>query len=153
MQNHCVIPSPVGRLYIEADDQGICRLDRTEEPLLAPQSALLRQCCRELEEYFVGTRQVFSVPVHAEGTPFRKRCWQALLTIPYGCTISYGEQARRIGQPGAARAVGGANHHNPVCIIVPCHRVVGSDGQLIGYGSGLDMKQWLLLHEQRCSRA
>ena len=83
-----------------------------------------------------------------EGTAFRLQCWQALRTIPYGETISYSEQARRIGNPRAVRAVGGANHHNPISIVVPCHRVIGADGSLTGYGGGVDKKAWLLMHEQ-----
>ena len=91
----------------------------------------------------------FDLPIRLTGTDFRMQCWQALLTIPYGATISYGEQARRIGKPKAVRAVGGANHHNPISIVVPCHRVIGADGSLTGYGGGLDVKAWLLAHEQQ----
>ena len=91
----------------------------------------------------------FDLPIRLTGTAFRIQCWQALLTIPYGETISYGEQARRIGKPKAVRAVGGANHHNPISIVVPCHRVIGADGTLTGYGGGVDKKAWLLMHERR----
>jgi len=101
----------------------------------------------QLEEYFVGRRTVFSVDIDREaigGTPFQRRVWKALEGIPYGVTISYGELARRINQPTAVRAVGLANGRNPLSIIVPCHRVIGSDGKLTGYGGGMDRKRWLL---------
>jgi O-6-methylguanine DNA methyltransferase len=101
----------------------------------------------QLEEYFAGRRTVFSVGIDREaigGTPFQRRVWKALEGIPYGVTISYGELARRINQPTAVRAVGLANGRNPLSIIVPCHRVIGSDGQLTGYGGGMERKRWLL---------
>lgn len=141
--------SPLGPLLIEADDVGITALNRVPDAVpVDPQTPLLTECVRQLKEYFAGTRQSFDVPLHLIGTPFRMKCWQALCTIPYGETRSYGEQAAIIGCPKASRAVGGANHHNPVCIIVPCHRVIGADGSLTGYGGGLDMKEWLLAHER-----
>lgn len=147
----CVIYSPVGRLCIQADSGKITALHRTDKPLHAPQTPLLEEAAKQLRAYFDGTLTRFDLPVHMAGTAFQLRCWEALLTIPYGETISYGEQARRIGQPKATRAVGGANHRNPVCIIVPCHRVIGANGALTGYGEGVDMKEWLLRHEQRVS--
>jgi methylated-DNA-[protein]-cysteine S-methyltransferase len=101
----------------------------------------------QLEEYFAGTRQAFDLPLAAEGTDFQRRVWDALLGIPYGTTISYLELARRIGDPKAVRAVGLANGRNPISIIVPCHRVIGSDGSLTGYGGGIERKRWLLQHE------
>ena len=145
---HCIITSPVGPLRIAHDDVGLTRVDRTDAPLLAPGTALLHEAARQLDAYFAGTLTVFDLPLHLLGTPFQLRCWQALLTIPYAETISYGEQAERAGNAKAARAVGGANHRNPISIIVPCHRVIGADGSLTGYGGGLDMKRWLLAHEQ-----
>lgn len=145
----CVIDSPVGPLCIEADAEGITALTRTDRPLIEPQTPLLAEAARQVRAYFDGTLPRFDLPIHMAGTDFQLRCWQALLTIPCGETISYGEQARRIGNPGAARAVGGANHRNPICIIVPCHRVIGANGALTGYGEGIDMKQWLLQHEQK----
>ena len=101
-----------------------------------------------LRANFDGTLTDFDLPIRMEGTAFRLQCWQALCTIPYGETISYSEQARRIGNPKAVRAVGGANHHNPISIVVPCHRVIGADGSLTGYGGGVDKKEWLLMHEK-----
>jgi methylated-DNA-[protein]-cysteine S-methyltransferase len=100
-----------------------------------------------LHAYFGGERQRFELPIRMRGTPFQRLSWEGLLTIPFGKTISYAEQARRIGRPGAARAVGAANGRNPIAIIVPCHRVIGTDGTLTGYGGGLGLKQWLLDHE------
>jgi len=102
----------------------------------------------QLDDYFQGRRQQFSLPLAPEGTPFQQRVWHELLTIPYGRTVSYLDIARAIGNERAVRAVGAANGQNPISIIVPCHRVIGSNGQLTGYGGGLWRKEWLLNHEQ-----
>jgi methylated-DNA-[protein]-cysteine S-methyltransferase len=102
----------------------------------------------QLEAYFGGSREDFDVVLDLAGTEFQRRVWAGLLDIPYGETISYGELARRVGRPGASRAVGLANGRNPVAIIVPCHRVIGANGTLTGYGGGLDRKVWLLDHER-----
>ncbi|MDP9093117.1 MAG: methylated-DNA--[protein]-cysteine S-methyltransferase [Actinomycetota bacterium] len=107
----------------------------------------------QLGEYFAGTREAFELPLHAIGTSFQKRVWAALLEIPYGQTTSYGRTAAALGLPEAARAVGLANGQNPISIIVPCHRVVGANGSLTGYGGGLDAKRWLLAHEATYSGA
>lgn len=144
----CIIDSPVGHLLIEADAIGLCAVTRTSAALRPPETPLLEESVRQLNAYFAGTLTSFDLPLHMHGTPFQLQCWQALQGIPYGEAISYGEQARRIGNPKATRAVGGANHRNPICIIVPCHRVIGANGSLTGYGEGVDMKQWLLAHEQ-----
>lgn len=111
-------------------------------------SDVMRRTMTELEEYFRGTRTTFSIPLLMTGTEFQKKVWQSLLAIPYGTTISYGEEARRIGKPAAVRAVANANGANPMSIIVPCHRVIGSDGTLSGYGGGVAVKKWLLQLEQ-----
>lgn len=103
----------------------------------------------QLAEYFTGTRQEFTVPLKLSGTPFQQRVWQELMRIPFGQTISYAEQARRIGQPTASRAVGHANSRNPISILVPCHRVIGANGKLTGYAGGLNRKKWLLDWERR----
>lgn len=145
----CVIHSPIGHLHIVHDEVGITRVDWSDAPLSPPSTPLLEEAVRQLGEWFCGTRTAFSLPLHMVGTPFQLRCWEALTAISFGETISYGEQARRIGSPKAVRAVGGANHRNPISIIVPCHRVIGADGTLTGYGGGLDVKRWLLAHEQR----
>ena len=111
-------------------------------------NALTEQLGRELAEYFAGQRQRFDIPLDLVGTPFQQSVWQALLKIPYGQTRSYAEQARGIGKPTATRAVAAANGSNKVSLIVPCHRVIGSDGSLTGYAGGLPRKQWLLALER-----
>jgi len=109
-----------------------------------PDAAPLPEVRRQLEEYLAGRRRVFDLPLDLAGTEFQCLCWQELQRIPFGATCSYGEMARRIGRPAAVRAVGRANHDNPIGVIVPCHRVIGADGSLTGYGGGLDMKRALL---------
>jgi methylated-DNA-[protein]-cysteine S-methyltransferase len=103
----------------------------------------------QLGEYFAGERFEFDLPLGATGTQFQRKVWSELCRIPYGATASYGELARRVGQPGAARAVGLANGSNPLPIVVPCHRVIGADGSLTGFGGGIERKRWLLVHEAR----
>jgi len=146
-------PSPVGELTLIATDTALVGLywDVSDvDGLLdgaeyTPEHPILRQTVAELTEYFAGKRQVFDVPVDfSAGTNFQKQCWEALRTIPYGETLSYGKQAQRIGNPKAVRAVGGANGANPVSIIVPCHRVIGADGALTGFGGGIERKTYLL---------
>ncbi len=107
-------------------------------------SPLLDKAARQLDEYFAGYRRTFDIPLSFAGTEFQKTVWRALLAIPFGATVSYGELARRIGQPKAVRAVANANGANPLSIFVPCHRVIGSDRSLTGYGGGLAAKRWLL---------
>ena len=101
-----------------------------------------------LDEYFAGKRTSFDLPLEPEGTPYRKKVWQVLTEIPYGQTMTYGEIARRTGNPQASRAVGGANHHNPIPIVIPCHRVIGAGGKLTGYAGGLPRKEFLLALER-----
>ena len=108
----------------------------------------LAVACRQLDAYFAGKLTNFDLPLAPPGTAFQRRVWHELCRIPFGQTISYGEQARRVGKKGAARAVGAANGRNPIAIIVPCHRVIGANGTLTGYGGGLDRKEWLLRHER-----
>ena len=145
----CIIATPLGGLQIREEAGAICAIGFTQEAPCPPQTPLLTEAARQLTAYFDGTLTAFDLPLRLTGTDFRLRCWQALQTIPYGETISYGEQARRIGNPKAVRAVGGANHHNPISIVIPCHRVIGADGTLTGYGGGTDRKAWLLAHEKR----
>jgi methylated-DNA-[protein]-cysteine S-methyltransferase len=147
------IASPVGQLKLVASDNGLTaiiwhddrpgrvRLGDLEE---APDHPMLVHAERELGEYFAGERTSFSVPLDMVGTDFQKAVWTALLTIPFGETRSYGEIARQVGRPTAFRAVGAANGQNPLSIIAPCHRVIGSDGSLTGFGGGLPAKQYLL---------
>lgn len=113
----------------------------------------VRQAKEQVEQYFAGKRSTFSLPIAPHGTPFQRKAWAALEKIPYGKAISYTEQAELMGEPGKARAVGMANGRNPVCLIVPCHRVVGKDGKLTGYAFGLDIKKSLLDFEARSSAA
>jgi AraC family transcriptional regulator of adaptative response/methylated-DNA-[protein]-cysteine methyltransferase len=126
--------------------------DRTAKPLLAGSHRLHAEVAAELDEYFLGSRREFTVPLVLNGTEFQQRVWNELLTIPYGTTRSYAEQAVRLGRPDAVRAVAQANGANRIAIIVPCHRVVGSDGQLTGYGGGLWRKQRLLDMERGALR-
>jgi methylated-DNA-[protein]-cysteine S-methyltransferase len=119
-----------------------------ERPGSERATPLLRRAREQLWAYFAGELLDFDLPLDAAGTAFQQRVWAALRGIPYGSTVSYAEIARRIGMPTGSRAVGAANGRNPIAIIVPCHRVIGADGTLIGYGGGLDRKQWLLRHEK-----
>ena len=151
MIGHRVFDSPVGPLAARADDRALFELSFVRRRPVQPPTrtspaseALLDRVERQLNEYFTGARRTFELPLDLQGPPFHKGVWAALLQIPYGETISYGELARRIGEPEAARAVGAANGANPIAIIVPCHRVIGSDGRLVGYGGGLKRKQILL---------
>ena len=139
-----VIDTPVGKLTLCADEAGICEVKFGAQSSRADASELLDQAQRELEEYFAGRRRVFSVPLSIHGTPFQEKVWRALMEIPHGETVSYGELARRVGNPKACRAVGMANHVNRIPIIIPCHRVVGANGRLTGYAGGLEIKRILL---------
>lgn len=142
-------PSPVGLLTLVATEAGLSGLyPDGHAPILDAawmrDETPFREVCRQLDAYFAGNLREFQIPLDLQGTPFQLKVWNALLTIPFGETINYGEQARRIGQPAASRAVGMANGRNPISIIVPCHRVIGKNGTLTGYGGGLDMKRFLL---------
>src|SRR5690606_2268210 len=141
--------SPVGKLTLRASEKGI-RAVLFDGPSAEParpagkKPTCLTEAKRQLREYFSGRRTRFDLPLDLQGTDFQLRAWRALRKIPYGRTISYGEQARQLGSPQMARAVGGANGRNPVSIIIPCHRVVGADGTLTGFGGGLEKKRYLL---------
>ncbi len=113
------------------------------------ETGLIKEAQRQLTEYFEGRRKVFELPLKAEGTPFQKAAWEALLTIPYGEIRSYGQMAKQVGNPKACRAIGMANNRNPIAIVIPCHRVIGSDGKLVGYGGGLHIKEFLLEIERQ----
>ena len=162
--------TPIGRLLLEADDSGITRGAFIDAAALPPRHAslleggaerseaegvgevpgearrigYLDEAERQLTEYFDGRRKSFDLPLSRHGTPFQMAVWAALCDIPYGETRSYIDIARQLGKPGGARAVGMANNRNPISIIVPCHRVIGADGKLVGYGGGLDRKAYLL---------
>ena len=143
--------SPIGPLEVSGTSEGIVSVTFVKRRL--PNDRNLPECVKEgirqLEEYFKGARKNFSLKLLLQGTPFQKLVWQRLKKIPYGKLASYGDVARAIGKPNAYRAVGNANNKNPIAIIIPCHRVIGSDGNLVGYGSGLWRKEWLLNHEKR----
>jgi len=153
------VSSPIGILRLIANEAGLIGLymaRHVREPapselevveLEPPSHPILREAATQLAEYFAGTRRAFSVPLAASGTEFQLRVWRALGEIGYGETCSYGQLAQAIGQPSASRAVGAANGRNPISIVVPCHRVIGSDGSLTGYGGGEWNKRWLLDHE------
>ena len=143
--------SPIGTLCLCAEDDRLVGLYLPDRP--APtgprqRSAVLTRAAAQLDEYFAGERRDFDLPLAPSGTAFQTEVWHALARIPFGVTCSYGDLARSIGRPSASRAVGAANGANPIAIILPCHRVIGADGTLTGYGGGLPMKRWLLDHER-----
>jgi methylated-DNA-[protein]-cysteine S-methyltransferase len=158
---HDTMPSPVGPLLLTATDAGLTRVyfekHRHMDPVhpsWRPASAadgaagvILAEARRQLEAYFAGRLREFDVPLAARGSPFQEKVWGLLREIPWGRTASYGEIARRIGDASLSRAVGVANGRNPLSIVVPCHRVIGADGSLTGYGGGMERKRWLLAHE------
>ena len=146
MKQILIVLSPVGPLTLTQEDQALTGLHFGEHPQQGAEgpTPLLEEAARQLEEYFAGQRKEFSLPLAPKGTEFQLRVWQALLQIPYGETRSYGELAAMVGNPKACRAVGGANHRNPLSILIPCHRVVGTKGSLTGYAGGLAIKEFLL---------
>jgi methylated-DNA-[protein]-cysteine S-methyltransferase len=150
------VESPVGRLLLVADEDGLREIafagGRTApvvDPSWTSGGALLREPVRQLQAFFAGELRDFDLPLNPQGTAFQRRVWKLLREIPFGETISYGELARRAGNPAASRAVGLANGSNPISIVVPCHRVIGSNGKLTGYGGGLENKRWLIDFERR----
>lgn len=152
--------SPVGKLLLAVSARGLCRVqfggpvpadDHDEIWVEAPEQ--LQQAKEELSAYFRGVLRNFNVPLDLRGTAFQIRCWEALRKIPYGSTCSYAELAVAVGSPRAFRAVGQANHNNPIAIIVPCHRVIGANGSLTGYGGGLSLKEKLLRLERGAPQA
>lgn len=144
-------PSPIGTLCIQEENEKIIGLfpDDTKQHEKAAESEtpLLRKTHLQLEEYFAGKRTVFDIPIEMRGTDFQKKVWSALQTIPYGETRSYDDLAKMIGNPKACRAVGGANNKNRIIILIPCHRVIGANGSLVGFGCGLNVKEYLLTLE------
>ena len=150
MKSYWAYEYRVGEIFIaEADKHinGVYFLGKNNSSLQGyenRETPLIKKAARQLEEYFAGKRREFDLPLIFEGTAFQKLVWEALLTIPYGETRSYGDIARQIGNPKGSRAVGMANNRNPISIICPCHRVIGADGSLVGYGSGLENKKYLL---------
>ena len=142
--------SQIGSLEVVGNQKGILTIifgaDEFETDRNMP--APMAECLRQLTEYFKGRRQKFSIPLLLEGTDFQKAVWRQLQKIPFGQTASYGDVARAVGSPRAFRAVGNANNKNPIPLIIPCHRVIGSDGKLVGFGGGIWRKHWLLEHEK-----
>ncbi len=150
-------PTPVGMLTLVASDRGLRavlwpklspqRAGISPRPRRHPDHPILRKTMQQLDEYFAGSRTSFDLPLDLEGTRFQLAAWRSLAEIPFGTTTTYGRQAAALGIPRAARALGAANGANPVCIVLPCHRVIGADGSLTGFGGGLPTKQWLLDQE------
>lgn len=148
---YATLPSPLGELLLVSGPTRLTRIvfpneqaDVQPQPNWKKGNSVTRAAARQLNEYFARQRETFDLPLEFQGTPFQQRVWRALLQIPYGETISYAELARRVGRPKAQRAVGAANGSNPLPIVIPCHRVIGSNGSLTGYGGGLDIKRQLL---------
>jgi methylated-DNA-[protein]-cysteine S-methyltransferase len=158
MLKKMIVNSPIGALTLVGNTSGLVALHLPNSDDVPPHSEagmtpLLKRVADQLAEYFAGERRTFDVPLESNGTPFQRLVWNALVEIPFGALRSYGAVAKAIGRPTASRAVGAANGRNPVAIIVPCHRVIGSTGQLTGYAGGLPTKQWLLEHERRLTSA
>lgn len=150
MKYYLDLQTELGWLRVVEEDAAIVRLDILREQIEAPiewqrqDTDLLLEAKRQLEEYFAGIRAGFSLPLAPQGTDFQKTVWRQLEAIPYGETRTYGQIAAALGKPKASRAVGGANHNNPIAIVIPCHRVIGADGSLTGYAGGIDLKEQLL---------
>ena len=148
------LESPLGRLTLVEEEGSLTHVVFADSKLppadyQKAETPLLKKVAKQLNEYFAGQRRDFDLPLAPSGTEFQKECWQALCAIPYGQTCSYGDIAKQVGRPKAVRAVGQANHNNPISVIIPCHRVIGANGKLTGYGGGLDKKELLLNLEQR----
>lgn len=149
IMKQAIINTPLGKTKITGDENGILSIIVSDDKLTLSKSIPkeLKECVAQLDEYFKGSRQQFQIKLNPEGTEFQKRVWNELLKIPYGKTISYLELTKKLGDAKAIRAVANANGKNPVWIIIPCHRVIGSNGSLTGYAGGLHRKKWLLDHE------
>ena len=147
--NSCYINTPIGIAKIDGDFDGVSSISilNTEEIITSIIPDELQDCAYQLNEYFEGSRQTFNLKLNPKGTDFQKRVWAKLLEVPYGKTLSYLELSKRLGDVKAIRAVASANGKNPFWIVVPCHRIIGSDGSLTGYAGGLHRKKWLIDHE------
>ena len=140
--------SEIGIIELEGTEEGVLSINFIEDNIeSAYVPDCLRECWKQLDEYFKGERKEFSLKLLIQGTDFQRQVWDRLKEIPYGQTVSYGDIAKRVGNEKASRAVGGANNKNKIAIVIPCHRVVGSSGKLIGYAGELWRKEWLLKHE------
>ena len=155
--NYCYVESPIGKLLIAGDQESVRQINfakngkpsKPEPEWQESSRGPVAQAARQLREYFAGSRTDFDLPLSPQGTEFQRQVWRRLQEIPYGETISYGQLANQIGNPKASRAVGLANGSNPIPIVIPCHRVIGSNGKLTGYGGGLPIKEKLLALERR----
>lgn len=155
--NYCYLDTPIGKLLIAGDEEAVQRIEfpnngkarKPEADWRESSRGAVGETVRQLREYFVGKRKEFDLPLAPQGTPFQREVWRKLQEIPYGETISYGELAKRIGNPKASRAVGAANGQNPIPIVIPCHRVIGANGKLTGFGGGLPTKEALLALEAK----
>jgi methylated-DNA-[protein]-cysteine S-methyltransferase len=148
---YAVMNSPMGPVTVVSTDKGVASVHfgkSVPSGIKADESGA-SEAVKQLSEYFAGKRTRFELPLDIEGTPFQKSVWKALLQIPYGETRSYGDIAKALGKPAAARAVGMANHNNPIAIVIPCHRVIGQNGSLTGYAGGLHLKEKLLSIERK----
>ena len=159
--NYAYLDSPIGPLLIAGDAQAVTQISfpkngkpvRPQPQWTEAAKGPVGEAIRQLREYFSGRRRDFDLPLSLSGTVFQKSVWRQLQDIPYAATISYGELAKRVGNPKASRAVGAANGKNPLPIVVPCHRVIGADGKLVGFGGGLPIKQALLEIEMKAAAA
>jgi len=144
-----IIKTPLGNTLIEGDHLGVSSISTKDisEAVSTNIPSVLAEAVKQLQEYFEGNRKEFTFPLHIKGTEFQQKVWKSLLEIPFGKTTSYLEQSKKLGNTKAIRAVASANGKNPLSIVVPCHRVIGSNGSLTGFASGLWRKEWLLTHE------
>jgi len=154
VETSCIrlINTPVGTLRIKGNAEAVTAVefdDKHEYYVEGELTKPVEMCIHQLHEYFRGTLTAFSVPVQMEGTKFQQKVWDSLMDIPFAEQVSYGKMAEEIGTPNGQRAVGNANNHNPIAIVVPCHRVIGADGKLVGYAGGIWRKAWLLEHEAK----
>lgn len=162
-RRHLILdPTPIGPVTLIAEGDELIAVfmeihahapDPSEYGGRVDSDPLLDETARQLNEYFAGERRDFDLPLHPHGTDFQQQVWRALREIPYGRTWSYGELAQHIGKPSASRAVGLANGRNPISIVIPCHRVIGANGSMTGYGGGIERKRWLLAHETNADGA
>lgn len=166
-KNKTYVETPLGIAEVVGDEKGIQSIKVVEEKYLSnlekvwideakkhPENtpASLQKCVRQLQEYFSGDRKKFSIELNPKGTSFQKKVWRELLKIPFGKTSTYLKQAKTMGDPKAIRAIANANGKNPIWVVIPCHRIIGTDGSLTGYAGGLWRKQWLLNHESSCKQ-
>lgn len=147
--SHCIYPSPLGNLYISATDESITGLSFYDPEKPVSSSETTQKCCEQLDEYFEGKRKTFDIKITQAGTDFQQKVWEKLMNVSYGKIATYQQLSKEIGNVKAIRAVGNANGKNNIAIIVPCHRIIGSNGNLVGYAGNIWRKSWLLKHEAK----